>query len=93
MEGDWPNLLLNSLSRAELKFNPAVAQVNNSWVSCETRTLRHLRKRLFFCLSFDLERDEIVSFFFFQAHEDPMYELIRENKRNEKETRYTASSF
>lgn len=25
---------------------------------------------------------------FFQAHEDPMYDLIRENKRNEKETRY-----
>lgn len=24
----------------------------------------------------------------FQAHEDPMYDLIRENKRNEKETRY-----
>lgn len=25
---------------------------------------------------------------FVQAHEDPMYDLIRENKRNEKETRY-----
>lgn len=25
---------------------------------------------------------------FLQAHEDPMYDLIRENKRNEKETRY-----
>lgn len=24
----------------------------------------------------------------FQAHEDPMYDIIRENKRNEKETRY-----
>lgn len=30
---------------------------------------------------------------FLQAHEDPMYDLIRENKRNEKETRYADSEF
>lgn len=29
----------------------------------------------------------------FQAHEDPMYDIIRENKRNEKETRYEHSFF
>lgn len=28
---------------------------------------------------------------FSQAHEDPMYDIIRENKRNEKETRYVKS--
>uniref|UniRef100_A0A4W6CUZ3 RP9 pre-mRNA splicing factor n=1 Tax=Lates calcarifer TaxID=8187 RepID=A0A4W6CUZ3_LATCA len=27
------------------------------------------------------------------AHEDPMYDIIRENKRNEKETRYMHSFF
>lgn len=38
--------------------------------------------------------DGILFGFYFpsQAHEDPMYELIRENKRNEKETRYGFAS-